>query len=416
MQSHRLSPVGSREPNGEEGAHLANGRCSFCGLRRSEVSALVVGMRGVAICTACAAIAARTEDERTAATEIVYSELGAVITNDPRVGSDFGRIEHASIVVRGDHIAWLGRTSELPARYEPYPVVHCGGRIAVPGFVDAGTEPVGDLPTSRPDPDWLISRVSTQIRNCLIHGVTSVDLRVGGTGDPTIDTVLLAAGRAGAEVMDGSNVTITWVASDRFDLDQLDGVMAPTVGRIASSVEMRCDGSETASWLRERLQCLRRLPVRVRMCSAWPEACAPLAEGARSVEASDWSLLPPESTPVVEPIAMLDGRALDGRALWDAGGRPGIATRSNPDGRVVNGLTLAMSLLVTMGGLEVEEALWSATRGGARALGDDERGRLRMGDPADFLVLDTDVLADLVRRPDTNPVWRVVAGGQESPE
>ncbi len=395
---------------------MANGRCSFCGLRRSEVSALVVGVGGVAICTACAAIAARTEEEREPATEIVYSELAAVITNDPRSGPDFGRIDEASIVIRGDHVAWLGPTIDLPERYALYPVVHCGGRLAVPGFVDAGTELLGRLPGSRPDPDRLIALVSGQIKNGLSHGLTALDVRVGGSGDPTIDTVLLAAARAGAEVVDRCTVSITWMASERFDLDQLDGVMAPTVGRIASSVEMHCDGSETANELRERLRCLKRLPVRVRMCSAWPEACAPLAEGARSVEASEWSLLPPESTPVVEPIAMLDGRGLDGRALWDAGGRPGIATRSNPDGRSVNGLTLAMALLVTMGGLAVDEALWSATRGGARALGDDERGRLRMGGPADFVILDTDDAADLVRRPDTNPVWRVVAAGRESPE
>ncbi len=395
---------------------MATGRCSFCGLRRSEVSALVVGVGGVAICTTCAAIAARTEDDRLPATEVVYSELSAVITNDPRVGPDFGRIDDAAIVVRGNHIAWLGPASELPDRYEAYPVVHCGGRLAVPGFIDAGAELLGRLPHARPDPDALIARVSEHIRNNLAHGVTALDLRVGGSGDPTVDTVLLAAARAGAEVVDGATVSITWVASDRFDLAQLDGVMAPTVGRIASTVEMHCDGSESAVGLRERLGSLRRLPVRVRMCSAWQESCARLAEGARSVEAELWSLLPAEANPVIEPLGILDGRELDARAMWDAGGRPGIATHSNPDARMVNGLTLAISLLVTVGGLSVGEAIWSATRGGARALGDEERGRLRMGDAADFVVLDTDDPIEVVRRPDTNPAWRVVAAGRESPE
>jgi cytosine/adenosine deaminase-related metal-dependent hydrolase len=39
-----------------------------------------------------------------------------------------------------------------------------------------------------------------------------------------------------------------------------------------------------------------------------------------------------------------------------------------------------------------------------------------MGDPADFVVLDTDDPMDLVRRPDSNPTWRVVAGGREALE
>jgi imidazolonepropionase len=371
---------------------------------------------GVAICTTCAAIAARTEDDREPPTEIVYGELSAVISNDPRVGPDFGRIDDASIVVRGNHIAWLGATSELPERYGAYPVVQCGGRLAIPGLIDAGAELLGRVPDARPEPDRLIAGVSGHISHNLAHGVTALDLRVGGSGDPTIDTVLLAAARAGAEVVEGATVSITWIASDRFDLAQLDGVMAPTVGRIASTVEMHCDGTESAAGLRERLGCLRRLPVRIRMCSDWQEACAALAEGARSVEATAWSLLPAEANPVVEPLALLDGRRLNARAMWDAGGRPGIATRSNPDGRMVNGLTMAISLLVTIGGLEIGEAIWSATRGGARALGDEERGRLRMGDAADFVVLDTDDPMDLVRRPDSNPAWRVIASGRESPE
>ena len=57
--------------------------------------------------------------------------------------------------------------------------------------------------------------------------------------------------------------------------------------------------------------------------------------------------------------------------------------------------------------------IWAATRGGALALGDSERGRLRVTDPADFVVLDTHDPVSLVRNPDTNPVWKVVVNGQE---
>jgi imidazolonepropionase len=70
-----------------------------------------------------------------------------------------------------------------------------------------------------------------------------------------------------------------------------------------------------------------------------------------------------------------------------------------------------MTLLVEVGGLSISEAIWAATRGGALALGDAERGRLRPGDIADLLVLDTDSLGDLVRRPDTGWASVVVSGG-----
>ena len=388
-------------------------RCSFCGLRRSEVAALVVGIGGVAICRQCADIASRFDETPEPPTERVYGNLSSVITQDIRISPDFGGINDASIVVRGDHIAWLGRSVDIPSRYRAYDTVDCDGRMAIPGLIDAGSALLGALPTSRPDPDWLIASTTLQLGNALAHGVTSIDIRVGGSGDPTIDTVLLAASRAAADLAGDMQVSITWVASDRFAIDQLEDVMGPTVGRIASCVEMICDGSERADDLRRRLETLRRVPVRVRLCVEWPTACAALADGARSVESAEWNLLPSGSVPVLEPLGALDGQPLNARALWDAGGRPAIASRSNPDRRQVNGLTLAMCLLVTLGGLTVHEALWCATRGGAEALGDPSRGRLRMGDPADLVILDTDDLSDMIGRPDANPVWRVVSAGLE---
>lgn len=393
---------------------VASGRCSFCGLRRSEVDSLVVGDRGAAICTGCAALAANVVSEPIHLPEVVYAGLSAVVTNDPRIGPDFGTIKDAAIVVRSDHVAWIGKQADLPERYQVYPVVECGGRIAVPGFVDAGVEALGGVPDHRPDPDPLIGTAAAIFNRTLAHGVTMVDVRVGGSGEPTIDMVMLAAARAACDLAGALRVGITWTAGKRMDNAYLDSVMAPTVGRIASAVHLVCDGSVDASSLRAQLAALRRLPVRIRLCEEHPQACATLAAGAQSVESDRWSLLPADTTPLIEPLSMLDGAVLDLRALWTSGGRPAIATRSNPDGRMVAGFSLPIALLVSLGGLTVLQALWAATRGGALAMADDERGRLRVTDPADFVVLDTGDLSTLVDRPDTNPVWKVVAGGREA--
>jgi imidazolonepropionase len=64
-----------------------------------------------------------------------------------------------------------------------------------------------------------------------------------------------------------------------------------------------------------------------------------------------------------------------------------------------------------VGGLTISEAIWAATRGGALALGDSERGRLRPGDIADLVVFETDTLGDLVRRPDAGWARAVVCSG-----
>ena len=388
-------------------------RCSFCGLRRSEVDALVVGIDGAAICTGCAEIAAGIVDTPVHHREIVYTGLSSVVTNDPRIGPEFGTIEDAAIVVRNDHIAWIGVERDLPMRYREYPELECEGRMAIPGMVDAGTELLGGVPDHRPDPDEMIGTAAAAMRLALAHGVTMLDVRAGGSGDATIDAVLLAAARAASDLADPQRIGITWVAGRRADTAFLIDVMAPTVGRIASAVELACSGVDGADHLNRQLASLRRLPVRIRLCELDPGPCAALAEGARSVESDRWSVLPADTTPVLEPLALLDGVPVDARSLWDAGGRPAIATRSNPDGRSVAGMTLAITLAVCMCGLTIGEAIWAATRGGALALGDSERGRLRVTDPADFVVLDTHDPVSLVRNPDTNPVWKVVVNGQE---
>jgi len=136
-------------------------RCSFCGLRRSEVEVLVVGIDGAAICTGCAEIAAGIVDPPVHHREIVYAGLSSVVTNDPRVGPEFGTIEDAAIVVRNDHIAWIGVERDLPMRYREYPELECEGRMAIPGMVDAGTELLGVVPEHRPDPDEMIGTAAS---------------------------------------------------------------------------------------------------------------------------------------------------------------------------------------------------------------------------------------------------------------
>jgi imidazolonepropionase len=68
-------------------------------------------------------------------------------------------------------------------------------------------------------------------------------------------------------------------------------------------------------------------------------------------------------------------------------------------------------LAVDSGGISPWHAVWAATRGGALAVGDPERGRLRPGDPADLVILDASDPGDMVKKLDANPAWRVVCNG-----
>ena len=57
-------------------------------------------------------------------------------------------------------------------------------------------------------------------------------------------------------------------------------------------------------------------------------------------------------------------------------------------------------------GMTVDEALWAATLGGARALRRGDVGHLGLGARADFLVLDGPRAAHLAYRPAANVVSR----------
>ncbi len=79
----------------------------------------------------------------------------------------------------------------------------------------------------------------------------------------------------------------------------------------------------------------------------------------------------------------------DGRALRKAGVEVAVATDANPGSSMVTDLPLCGLLSVTQCGLTLGEALWGMTRGGARALGLLDRGSLRPGERADFVVLNS---------------------------
>ena len=78
----------------------------------------------------------------------------------------------------------------------------------------------------------------------------------------------------------------------------------------------------------------------------------------------------------------------NGRALRDSGCEVAVATDCNPGSSMLVDLCSCAAMAATRCGLSLEEALWATTRGGAKALGLNDRGRLVQGERADFVVVD----------------------------
>ena len=120
-------------------------------------------------------------------------------------------------------------------------------------------------------------------------------------------------------------------------------------------------------------------------------------------------------TAVLLPTATLVLRLLryaPGRALVDAGVGVAIATNCNPGSAPTENLALAMSLACLQNGLTPAEVLLGVTRRGGEALGDASLGRLRVGGPANLLVLGAPDLDHLVAHVATSHVQAVVRAGR----
>jgi len=97
------------------------------------------------------------------------------------------------------------------------------------------------------------------------------------------------------------------------------------------------------------------------------------------------------------------------RRLLDAGATVALASNANPGSSYTTSMAFCVATAVLQLRMTIEEAVWAATAGGARALRRDDVGVLRPGARADVHVLDAPSVTHLAYRPGvplTNSVWR----------
>ena len=402
--------------------------------------------------------------------DLILREIGELVTNDPARSEAglLGIVENAAVAIRRGRVAWAGPLEDLPDEYFDLPDLDCAGRAVLPGFVDSHTHLVfagergeefarrlggesyesilaageGIQATVRATRQavrdsaaaGLIQSARLRAEQMLAHGTTTVEIKSGyGLNVPTELRMLEAASAVGKLVpidtvgtVLGAHVVPPEFANDREGyLRVVEEEMLPLLAPLARYCDVFCDaGAFTVAEARRILEAGKRYGLKPRIhaeqLAATGAALLAAEVGAVSADHLDHidaegaaALAAAGTVATLLPAASFSMRTPQppARLLWDAGATVALATDCNPGTSFVESMQFVVAVAALEMGLSPAEAVWAATRGGALALEEPDKGWVGAGAVADLVILDAPSHVHIPYRPGSNLVWKVVKDG-----
>ena len=370
----------------------------------------------------------------------LIANIGELTTNAPTLGdaTPMGRLRDAALVVDEARVLWVGPSAQAPACDE---MTDADGAAVVPGFVDSHTHLVfagersdefearmagspydgGGIArtveaTRAATRFELRTQTAKRARELLAGGVTTMEIKSGYeltlSGE---ERLLEIAGEFTDEVTFlGAHVVPHEFAHDRrayvaLVIDQMLERCAPH----ARWADVFCErGAFSVDEARQILLEARNMGLGLRVhgnqladsggVALALELDAASVDHCTHVNDLDLEALGASSTvATLLPGAEFCTRSAypSGRRMLDAGVTVALATDCNPGTSYVTSMPFVIALAVREMSMTVDEALWAATRGGARALRRDDVGHLGLGARSDVVVLDAPRAAHLAYRP-----------------
>ncbi|MFE5869169.1 imidazolonepropionase [Streptomyces roseifaciens] len=385
----------------------------------------------------------------------VITNISSLVTNDPSLGEGpLGTIRDAAVVIDGDRVAWVGTSSKAPATDNR---VDAEGRAALPGFVDSHSHLVfaGDrtaefnarmsgrsysaggirttvAATRAATDEALDANVRRYVHEALRQGTTVLETKSGYglTVEDEARALRIAAAHTDEVTYLGAHIVSPDYADDPAAyVDLVTGPMLDACAPHARWVDVFCeqgafDGDQARAIL--TAGAARGLIPRVHanQLSYGPGVQLAVELGAASADhcthltdADVDALANGTTVATLLPGAEFSTRAQwpNARRLLDAGATVALSTDCNPGSSFTSSMPFCIALAVRDMGMTPDEAVWSATAGGAAALRRTDVGRIAPGARADLALLDAPSHVHLAYRPGVplvSAVWR--AGVQEA--
>lgn len=384
-----------------------------------------------------------------ASSTTLISNIGSLVTNDPALGDGpLGLVEDAAVVVEGDRIAWVGAASHAPAADGTY---DAGGRAVIPGFVDSHSHLVfgGDrtrefnarmsgrpyqaggirttvAATRAASDEALAANLARYLGEALRQGTTTFETKSGYglTVEDEARALRIASAQTSEVTYLGAHIVSPDYAEDPAGyVDLVTGEMLDACAPYARWIDVFCekgafDGDQArailtagkAKGLLPRIHANQLsygpgVQLGVELDAASADHCTHLTDADVDALASG------NTVATLLPGAEFSTRAAwpDARRLLDAGATVALSTDCNPGSSFTSSMPFCIALAVRDMGMTPDEAIWSATAGGARALRRTDVGRVTPGARADLALLDAPSHVHLAYRPGVplvSAVWR----------
>ena len=381
--------------------------------------------------------------------QTLIKNIGLLVTNNSEIdGTLLGLINNAALLVEDGEIKWIGASESAPSAERS---VDASGKCVIPGFVDShnhlifagdrskefaarmigqkyeagGIAYTVDLTRKARDGD-LLSNAQRLQHEAMHSGTTTIEIKSGYglTVKDEVRSLSIAKQLTTETTFLGAHVVPSEYKDKADDyVDLVCGQMLTEVKPHAKWIDVFCDrGAFTTEQARKVLKAGIAAGLQPRLHANQLEQGDGVALGveldAASVDhlshfnQSDIEkLVGSKTVATLLPGAEFSTRSKypDARKLLEAGVTVALAADCNPGSSYTTNMPLMIALAVREMFMTPEQALWSATKGGAQALRRNDVGHLSVGAKADFVILKESSYIHLAYRPGVNlidEVWQ----------